>query len=80
MSGKWVGTEWVSDSPHPQNEVAVGQIMLDGKWVDYARATPRQAIYWAENQPEGEARVVDWIGKRDVIWPQPPILDALPAD
>lgn len=63
------GKRWEANSPHPRNEVAVGQIWSGGKWVDYARDTPEKAIAWAEREPVGLARVVDWIGKRDVIWP-----------
>jgi hypothetical protein len=60
---------WESDSPHPQNHVALGQILSDGKWVDFARDTPEAAIRWAKREPEGKARVVDWIGRSAVIWP-----------
>jgi hypothetical protein len=60
-----------SESEHPHNLVAVGQIWMDDKWVDFARDTPQTAIAWAKREPEGKARVVDWIGKRLVIWPVP---------
>jgi hypothetical protein len=58
-----------SGTEHPNNETAVGQIWHDGGWMDYARDTPEKAIAWAKREPVGLARVVDWIGKRDVIWP-----------
>jgi hypothetical protein len=57
-----------SGSEHPQNHVAVGQILRDNVWLDYARDTPERAIYWAKREPAGTARVVDWIGKRSIIW------------
>lgn len=60
---------WESDSPHPHNHVALGQVYRDGAWLDYARDTPEAAIAWAQKEPVGLARVVDWIGRRDVIWP-----------
>lgn len=61
-------------------ETSLGQIMLDGVWVDYARGTLGHAILWASGEPEGTARVVDWIDKKHVLWPLPSILDALPED
>jgi len=62
------GCRWESDSPHPQNHVGLGQIWRDGKWLDFARDTPEAAIAWAQKEPAGEARVVDWISRAQ-IWP-----------
>jgi hypothetical protein len=59
---------WESDSPHPQNHVALGQIWRDGGWLDYARDTPEAAIRWAQREPVALARVVDWVS-REVMWP-----------
>lgn len=61
-------------------ETSLGQILVDGEWIDYARGTLPQAIQWASAEPEGEARVVDWIKKGHVLWPLPSILTALPED
>lgn len=62
------GMRWESDSPHPQNRVALGQVFIDGQWMDYARDTPEEAIRWARKRDAGTARVVDWVG-RAVMWP-----------
>jgi hypothetical protein len=42
---------------------ALAQIMVDGRWEDYARATYRDAVSFVDNRPAGTARVVFWIGK-----------------
>jgi hypothetical protein len=63
------GCRWESDEQAVGGEVALAQISHDGKWNDYARATPEQAIAWAQKEPAGQARVVDWVDHAAVIWP-----------
>jgi len=65
----YLDKRWESDSPHPSGHHALGQILIDGKWVDYARDTEDEAIKWAsKREAPGTARVVDWIS-RAVMWP-----------
>ena len=49
-------------------EEFLGQILVDGAWLDYARGTEDAARKWVATQPAGEARVVDWIDKRKVLF------------
>lgn len=73
--GNQHAVRYESDSEHPQNQVAVGQVNRDGGgWMDYARDTPDVAVRWARREPVGQARVVDWIS-RQVIWPVPELED-----
>ena len=46
----------------------LGQILIDGQWLDYARGTEEEARSWIKNYSVGEARVVDWIDKKKVIF------------
>lgn len=66
--GVYFDKRWESDSPHPTGDCALGQVMVDGSWVDYARDKPEIAIRWAKREKPGHARVVDWIS-REVMWP-----------
>jgi hypothetical protein len=50
------------------NETWLGQILLDGKWVDYARGTEGQSRLWQAGSP-ATRRVVDWIHKDQVLVP-----------
>lgn len=43
----------------------LGQVWIDGEWLDYARDTELQALAWARAKP-GYRRVVDWI-TREVL-------------
>ena len=49
-------------------EEYLGQILVDGAWLDYARGTRDASRLWVAGQPAGEARVVDWIDKKRVIF------------
>lgn len=46
-------------------EEFLGQILMDGKWVDFARGTEEASRQWirSEKRAGREARVVDWIQK-----------------
>lgn len=50
-------------------ETHLGQIKIDGEWKDYARSTREEAVRWAEADPENR-RVVDWIYKERILWPE----------
>jgi len=49
-------------------EEYLGQILVDGEWLDYARGTEAASRTWLKGRPAGEARVVDWIDKRKVLF------------
>jgi hypothetical protein len=51
-------------------EEYLGQILIDGKWVDYARGTEATSRAWQAGDPANR-RVVDWIWKERVIFPAP---------
>ena len=52
----------------PKYETCLGQIKVDGKWMDYARGTHETSRKWFEGDPENR-RVVDWIYKERIIFP-----------
>lgn len=47
-------------------ETFLGQILVDGQWVDYARGTEKESRLWQARDPKNR-RVVDWIRKTQVI-------------
>ena len=51
-------------------EEFLGQIQVDGKWVDFARGTEKASSDWVEaGRWVGDLRrVVDWIDKDKVIF------------
>lgn len=53
-------------------ETYLGQIWIDGEWVDYARGTREIAWVWAicgdSTTRATRRRVVDWIDKNKVIF------------
>ena len=49
-------------------ETFLGQILIDGEWVDYARGQEAPARAWVQTYPAGTARVVDWIDKKKVLF------------
>lgn len=51
------------------SETALCQVMLDGKWTDFARTHEPDAVQWARMSPD-RRRVVDWISRK-VIFPPP---------
>lgn len=51
-----------------EQETCLGQILIDGKWLDYARGTELEARIWQLGDPK-RRRVVDWIDKDRVIVP-----------
>lgn len=51
-------------------EEFLGQILHEGKWLDYARGTEEASRRWYEEDPENR-RVVNWIWKEQVIFPAP---------
>lgn len=53
----------------PEPETYLGQILRDGKWLDYARGHREESKRWQEASPD-DRRVVDWID-RTVIFPTP---------
>lgn len=55
-------------------ETHLGQIKVDGAWMDYARGHREESIRWAKGDPENR-RVVDWIRKEQIIWPEPTAVD-----
>ena len=46
-------------------ETFLGQLFIEGVWMDYARSTEGPAREWAAADPE-RRRVVDWISKEVV--------------
>ncbi len=50
-------------------ETYLGQILTDGRWIDYARGREEQAREWQAADPANR-RVVDWIDKTRVIFPE----------
>jgi len=52
-------------------ETHLGQILVDGQWVDYARGHEKESRLWQRRDPHNR-RVVDWIDKRKVIIPVKP--------
>lgn len=58
-------------------ETHLGQIKIDGKWMDYARGHREESIRWAKGDPENR-RVVDWIHKEQIIWPEGESADTQP--
>ena len=51
-------------------EEFLGQILRDGKWLDYARGHEASARTWYEADPANR-RVVDWIYKERILMPAP---------
>lgn len=49
-------------------ETFLGQILVDGQWLDYARGHEPQARAWQAEDPESR-RVVDWIRKEQIQIP-----------
>lgn len=49
----------------------LGQILHEGKWLDYARGQKDESIRWAKGDRDNR-RVVDWIKKEQIIFPDPP--------
>lgn len=47
-------------------EEYLGQILVEGRWLDFARGTEASAKRWQAADPKNR-RVVDWIDKRKVI-------------
>ena len=47
-------------------EEFLGQILVDGQWVDYARGHEAESRLWQQADPK-HRRVVDWINKSKVI-------------
>jgi hypothetical protein len=47
-------------------EEYLGQILVEGRWLDYARGTEAASRRWQAADPKNR-RVVDWIDKRKVI-------------
>lgn len=47
-------------------ETYLGQIKVDGRWVDYARGHEAPSRTWQEAEP-GIRRVVDWISGEVLI-------------
>lgn len=50
-------------------ETWLGQILVDGEWLDYARGTQQAARAWHAEDPANR-RVVDWIRKDHILIPQ----------
>lgn len=46
----------------------LGQILIDGKWLDYARGTEDASRRWQASDPANR-RVVDWIRKDKILIP-----------
>jgi membrane-bound inhibitor of C-type lysozyme len=49
-------------------ETWLGQILVDGEWVDYARGSSASATRWADEDPAAR-RVVYWTRKSVPVWP-----------
>lgn len=49
-------------------EAFLGQVLIDGKWLDYARGHEEPSRRWQQADPT-RRRVVDWIYKERVIVP-----------
>jgi len=49
-------------------ETFLGQILVDGEWLDYARGYELPARNWLKTQKPGTARVVDWIDKKKILF------------
>ncbi len=47
-------------------ETFLGQILLDGRWVDYARGHEAESRTWQAGDPT-RRRVVDWISREVLI-------------
>lgn len=47
-------------------EEFLGQIKMDGRWVDYARGVEAESRKWQAADP-GARRVVDWISKEVIV-------------
>lgn len=47
-------------------ETWLGQILVDGKWLDYARGTEKASRSWQALDPTNR-RVVDWINKGKIL-------------
>lgn len=58
----------MSQRPGFVPEEFLGQILIDGKWVDYARGTEAASRSWQAGDPT-KRRVVDWIYKEQIIIP-----------
>jgi hypothetical protein len=49
-------------------ETYLGQILIDGEWLDYARGHEQESRRWQQADPT-RRRVVDWIRKERVLIP-----------
>lgn len=49
-------------------ETFLGQILHDGKWLDYARGHEAESRKWQSEDPANR-RVVDWIHKERILIP-----------
>lgn len=58
-----------------ETESWLGQTLIDGEWLDFARGTERASRCWQAERPT-ERRVVDWIDKGKVLIP--PTVEAEP--
>lgn len=58
-------------NPDHVPETFLGQILVDGVWLDYSRGVESAARDWQALAPDTR-RVVDWIYKERVIFPEPP--------
>lgn len=56
-------------------EEFLGQILVNGKWLDYARGTEAASVQWFKGDPENR-RIVDWIRKERVLYPEPATKEA----
>lgn len=50
-----------------EQETYLGQIKIDGRWMDYARGNEAETRTWQQADPANR-RVVDWIYKEKIIF------------